>query len=744
MDQYCVTCHNEKLKTGGLALDVLDVEHVGKSPEVWEKVIRKVRAGLMPPSGRKRPERSALDAFAANVEKRLDVEAALHPNPGDPGLHRLNRTEYANAIHDLLGLDVDVSTLLPADNSSDGFDNIADSLGFSPSLIQGYLSAAMKISRSAVGDPTLISSTKTYLAPPGLSQDRHIEGLPLGTRGGMLVTHNFPLDGEYEFAVAASGVAGAGGRGDGRLVGGGGDGFGGNPGAAESAPTLNITLDNQRLNAPNPRGFRIPITAGPHTIGVALIDRRPSAGAGVDDIYSVYGVQGAVNNVVISGPFNSAGVGQTPARKKIFTCYPKSANEESGCARQILTTLARRAFRQSPSAAEIESLVQFYEQSRKEADFDTGIQDALARLLVAPRFLFRLEQEPAGITPGQAYNVSASDLASRLSFFLWSTIPDDELLDLAAKGSLTNPAILEKQVRRMLADAKSNALMSNFAGQWLYLRDLAGAQPMAPNFDDNLRLSFRKETELLIESILREDRSILTLLDADYTFVDERLAAHYGIPNIRGSYFRRVTLDPSSPRRGLLGQGSFLTVSSIATRTSPVIRGKWVLENLLGSPPPNPPPGVEINLDDPEATKVTTLRQRLEKHRANAVCASCHRMMDPIGLALENFDLVGTWRETDGKLSIDATGELVDGTPLHGIGDLRNAVLSRSDLFVTTATEKLMMYALGRTLEPYDMPTVRAIVKRAAKNDYKFSSIILGIVESAPFKMKMKQSAQKS
>jgi uncharacterized protein DUF1592/uncharacterized protein DUF1588/uncharacterized protein DUF1587/uncharacterized protein DUF1585/uncharacterized protein DUF1595 len=743
MDQYCITCHNEKLKTGGLALDGMDVEHVGKAPEIWEKVIRKIRAGLMPPSGRKRPERSALEAFATNVENRLDSEAALHPNPGDPGLHRLNRTEYANVIRDLLALNVDVSTLLPADNSSDGFDNIADSLGFSPSLIQGYLSAAMKISRSAVGDPTHISSTTTYLAPAALAQDRHIEGLPLGTRGGMLITHNFPLDGEYEFAVTANGVAGAG-RGNGGLVGGGGDGFGGNPGAAEAAPVLNITLDNQRLTTPNPRSFRVPVMAGPHALAVALIDRRPSAGAGVDDIYSVYSVQGAVNNIVISGPLNPAGVGQTPSRKKIFICYPKAASDESACARKILSTLARRAFRQTPTAAEIDSLVQFYEQSRKDGDFETGIQDALARLLVAPRFLFRLEQEPAGITPGRWYNISAFDLASRLSFFLWSTIPDDELLDVAGKGLLTNPAVLEKQVRRMLADPKSNALISNFAGQWLYLRDLANAQPMASNFDDNLRLSLRKETELLFESILREDRSILTLLNADYTYVDERLASHYGIPSIRGSYFRRVTLDPSSPRRGLLGQGSFLTVSSIATRTSPVIRGKWVLENLLGSPPPNPPPGVEINLDDPEAMKVTTLRQRLEKHRASPVCASCHRMMDPIGLALENFDLVGTWREADGKLSIDANGELVDGTPLHGISDLRNAVLSRSELFVSTATEKLMTYALGRTIESYDMPTVRAIVKRAARNDYKFSSIILGVVESPAFKMKMKQPADKS
>jgi len=743
MSQYCFTCHNDKLKTGGLALDTMDFEHVGQAPDVWEKVVRKVRTGLMPPSGVKRPERAALDAFAADVEKRLDAEALLHPNPGDPGLHRLNRTEYANAIHDLLGIDIDVSTLLPADNTSDGFDNIADSLGFSPSLIQGYLSAAMKISRRAVGDRTLISSSTTYLAPPALAQDRHIEGLPLGTRGGMLVTHTFPLDGEYEFAVTANGIAGAA-RGGGALVGGGGDGFGGGAGAAESAPVLDITFDNEQIKIANPRSFKVPIKAGPHTIGLALIDRRPAAGAGVDDIYSVYGVRGAVNNIVITGPFNPAGVGETPSRKKIFTCYPAAADQEASCARKILSTLARRAFRQTPAPADIETLVRFYEQSRKTGDFETGIQDALARLLVAPRFLFRVEEEPAGIRVGQSYRLNNFALASRLSFFLWSTIPDEELLDAAGKGLLTTPAGLEKQVRRMLADPKSDALINNFAGQWLYLRDLANAQPTASNFDDNLRVSFRKETEMLFDSIVREDRSIITLLNADYTFVDERLARHYGIPNIRGSYFRRVSLDPASPRRGLLGQGSFLTVSSIATRTSPVIRGKWVLENLLGSPPPNPPPGVEINLDDAEAVKVTTLRQRLEKHRANPVCASCHRMMDPIGLALENFDLVGTWRETDGKLAIDATGELVDGTPLHGITDVRKAVLERSEVFVTTATEKLMTYALGRTVQPYHMPTVRAIVRRAAQNDYKFSSIILGVIESAPFKMKMKQPEGKS
>jgi hypothetical protein len=736
MTQYCVVCHNQKAKTAGLALDAMDFDRVEKAPEVWEKVVRKVRVGLMPPGGAKRPQRPVLDAFAAEVERRLDKAAALNPNPGSPGLHRLNRTEYANAIRDLLALDVDVSPLLPADNSTEGFDNIADSLGSSPALVQGYVAAALKISRRAVGDRTLIPSSTTYNAPPGLAQDRHIEGLPLGTRGGMLVRHTFPLDGEYEFNVTATGVATGGPRRP--LVGGGGDGFtiGLDPAAA---PLLNITIDGSKIDPANPRRFRIPVKAGPHTIGLALIDRRRGAGAGVDDIYSVYSPAGAVNNVVISGPFDPAGVGDTPSRKRIFVCYPGRPEQEAPCAKKIVAALARRAFRQPPAPADIEWLMKFYDAGRKQADFESGIQSALASLLVAPQFLFRIEEEPAGVKPGAAYRLNNFALASRLSFFLWSSIPDDELLDAAAKGQLTNPAGLEKQVRRMLTDPKSKALVDNFAGQWLYLRDLNNVQPMADNFDDNLRSSLKRETEMLFDSIIREDRSIITLLDADYTFVDERLARHYGIPNVRGSYFRRVNLPVDSPRRGLLGQGSFLTVSSIATRTSPVIRGKWVLENLLGSPLPNPPPGVEVNLDDPEAVKTMTLRQRLEKHRANAVCASCHRMMDPIGLAFENFDHVGTWREMDGKLPVDPTGELVDGTPLHAAMDVRNAVLSRKEMFAGTVTEKLLMYAVGRAIEPYDMPTLRAIVRRAGQNDYKFSALVMGVVESAPFTMKMKQ-----
>ena len=736
LDQYCVVCHNQKTKTGGLALDTIDLDHVEKTPETWEKVVRKIRTGLMPPSGARRPERAVLDAFAAGVEERLDSAAALNPNPGSPGLHRLNRVEYANAIRDLLAFEADVTTLLPADNSSDGFDNIAESLGFSPALVQGYISAALKISRRAVGDRTLIPSLTTYQAPPALGQDRHIDGLPLGTRGGMLVHHTFPLDGEYEINVNATGVA-TGGR-PRALVGGGGDGFSGGADPA-AAPDLDITIDAERIKVDNPRSFRLPLKAGLHTIGVALIDRRRLAGAGIDDIYSVFSAAGAVNNVVIAGPFDPAGVGETSSRKRIFVCYPENAQQETACAGKILSSLARRAFRRPPTTAQIEGLMQFYQQGRKQKDFETGIQNALAGLLVAPQFLFRLEDEPAGAKAGAVYRLNDFALASRLSFFLWSSIPDDELLDVAGRGQLSVPAVMQKQVRRMLADPKSRALIDNFAGQWLYLRDLNNVQPMAQNFDDNLRQSLKRETELLFESIVQEDRNIVTLIDADYTFLDERLARHYGVPNIRGSYFRRVSLDASSPRRGILGQGSFLTLSSIATRTSPVIRGKWILENLMGSPPPNPPPGVEVNLDDAEAAKVTTLRQRLEKHRENPVCASCHRMMDPIGLALENFDLVGTWRDVDGKFAVDPSGQLVDGTPLHGPQDVQRAVLNRKEMFVTTATEKLLMYALGRGLHPDDMPVIRSIVRRGAQNDYKFSSLVLGIVDSAPFKLKMKE-----
>jgi|RhiMethySRZTD1v2_1073278.scaffolds.fasta_scaffold00865_21 mono/diheme cytochrome c family protein len=772
LKQYCITCHNERAKTGGLVLDA-DLTKVGADAERWEKVVRKVKTGMMPPSGAPRPARERLDAFAAAMEARLDVAGDAKASLDTPALHRLNRVEYANAIRDLLDLEVDVSPLLPADGSSEGFDNVAEALSVSPSLIQGYVSAAMKISRLAVGDRTMAPSQVVYQAPPALAQDRHIEGLPLGTRGGMIVHHTFPLNAEYEFTIGGGGPGGAG-------VGG-----------------TDITIDGTRLTVQNTRRFRIPVTAGPHAIGVAVLDRQ--RGAGVDDAYSDFrsgnngfNVGGGVSNVAIMGPFNPTGTGETPSRKRIFICDPAgparvaseagparvaselagtrptatvvgrvprrdaatgadsakaepakttgAAPAEDACARSILSALARRAYRGTVSPREIDTLIGFYRQGRSRSDFETGIQEALARVLVAPRFLYRTEEEPAAVAAGASYRISDTELASRLSFFLWSSIPDEELLDLAAKNRLRDPATLQRQVKRMIADHKANAFIENFAGQWLYLRDLANIQTEAPGFDDNLRRSLRRETEMLFDTIVREDRPLVELLDADYTFVDERLARHYGIPNVRGSYFRKITLDPSSPRRGLLGHGSMLTVTSTATRTSPVMRGKWILENLLGAPPPQPPANVETNLGEgEEIAKTTTLRQRLERHRASPVCASCHNIMDPLGFALENYDLIGAWREKDGPTKVDTSGRLADGTPLSGPADLRKAVLSRSDAFVTTATEKMFVYALGRPVHYYDMPMVRSVVRRAAKEGNRFSAFLLGIIESDAFQKRVKK-----
>ena len=720
LKQYCLTCHNERAKVAGLVLDPSAVEHVGTDTEIWEKVVRKIKTGMMPPSGMPRPDRASLDGFAAALEARLDRANPPGAHPDAPALHRLNRTEYANAIRDLLAIDVDVKALLPPDDSNEGFDNIAEALTVSPSLVQGYVAAAMKISRQAVGDRSAAPAQSTYSAPGRLAQDKHIEGLPLGTRGGLLITHNFPLDAEYEFSVG----------------GGGGGGFIG-------AANLDVTIDGAPLTIRNPRSFRQQVSAGPHAITVAIVDRQ--RGAGVDEGFSDFRIDsaftppGGVNGLTITGPFNPTGAGDTPSQKKVFVCRPAGPAQETPCARRIVSAVARRAFRQPPTAADVETLMAFYREGRDGGDFDTGIQHALARILVAPKFVFRTEEVPAATAKGATYAISDLALASRLSFFLWSSIPDDQLLDLAEQGRLSGKAVLAQQVSRMLADPKAEALVRNFSGQWLYLRELANVQSEARTFDDNLRQSFRRETELLFGSIIREDRSLLTLLDADYTFLDERLARHYGVPGVFGSYFRRVPLAADSPRRGLLGQGSVLTVTSVATRTSPVSRGKWVLENLLGTPPPQPPPGVEVNLEeDPKAAKPTTLRQRLEMHRTNPVCASCHKIMDPMGFALENFDLVGAWRERDAGMPIDSTGQLADGTPLHGAADLRKAVLGRSEAFMTVATEKLLIYALGRPLHATDMSTVREIVRAGARNGQKFSSLVLGVVESAPFRLRVK------
>ena len=727
LDQYCITCHNERAKVGGLALDKLDLARPGDNAETWEKVLVKLRGGMMPPSGARRPERPVIETFAANLETAIDSAAAAKPNPGSTALHRLNRTEYANAIRDLLGLPIDATTLLPPDDAAEGFDNVADVLGVSPLLIQGYVAAAAKISRIAIGNPEMSADKATYRIPRGLSQADHIEGLPLGTRGGMLIQHTFPLDGEYDFRIARSGVGVA-------QTGVGGD------------DEIEISVNGERIylaGRNSPRDIRLAMKAGPQSIGVAILKKRNVRG--VDDLYDVFSASLGISTVSITGPFNASGPGDTVSRRRIFVCRPANASEETPCAIRILRTLARRAFREPISYSDVsmETLMSFYATGRAQGGFDAGIEQAVARILVDPRFLYRFEKEPANVAAGANYRLSDLELASRLSFFLWSSIPDDELLDAAAEGKLSQPATLEGQVRRMLADPRAEALSKNFGGQWLYLRDLKNAKPEADDFDETLRQSIRRETELMFEHIVREDRSVMDLLNADYTFVDERLARHYGIPNIRGSQFRRVTLEKDDPRRGLLGKASFLMVTSAANRTSPVSRGKWVLENLLGVPAPAVPASVPPLKENAERTdgKVLSMRQRMEEHRSNPACASCHKIMDPIGFSLENFDLTGKWRDTDERNPVNASGELVDGTKLNGPADLRQALVGRSDAFVTTATEKLLTYALGRGVHYYDMPAVRSIIHDAARNDYRFSALVLGIVKSAPFQMKVKKSS---
>ena len=723
LDRYCVGCHNEKIRTAGLAIDKLDLAHPGNNADVWEKVDRKIRAGMMPPSGVPRPDRATLDAFATQLETALDKAAAAKPNPGTTGLHRLNRTEYANSIRDLLTLEIDPSTLLPADDSSEGFDNIADALAISPALLERYVAAATQLSRLAVGDPATTPSTATYRIPGDLSQTDHIEGLPLGTRGGILVRHVFPLDAEYAIKIHAKAAN----------IGLGSPGFLGEE--------IEVTLNGERVKlvkAASSVDLRLTVKAGPQELGVAYIRKSPPGG---DDIWQIYPNNSAVQSVAITGPFNSTGPGDTPSRRRIFVCRPISADDELSCAKKIVSALARHAYRRPVTDADLKTLMDFYESGRHDANFDAGIEQGLARVLIDPRFVFRLESEPANIAAGGIYRVSDLELASRLSFFLWSSSPDDELLDLAIQNKLHEPAVLEHQTLRMLADPRSDTLATNFAEQWLYLREIKNQRPLSPEFNDNLRESFRRETELLFASIVREDRNVVDLLNADYTFVDERLAAHYGMPGIHGSQFRRVAIQQDA-RRGILGQSSFLLVSSVANRTSPVARGKWILENILGTPPPLPPPNVPPLKENEAAPQPTSLRARMEDHRKNPVCAACHKIMDPIGFSLDNFDLIGTWRSAELGAKIDATGQLVDGTKLDGPASLREALLSRSDVFVRTATEKLLTYATGRALKYYDMPAVRTIDRQAAKNDNRFSALVIGIVQSDPFQMRVKSESR--
>ncbi|HET9196170.1 MAG TPA: DUF1592 domain-containing protein [Vicinamibacterales bacterium] len=723
--QYCIGCHNSRANAGGLALDTLNPLNVAGHAEAWEKVVRKLRTGAMPPDGAPKPAPAARQTFTTALETALDAAAARRLDPGAPALHRLNRTEYSNAIRDLLALDVDVTALLPPDDSTAGFDNIADVLGVSPALIEGYVAAAAKISRLAVGDPSIGLDRVVYRVPGDLSQDTQLEGLPIGTRGGIVVRHTFPLDAEYDIQVGQAGGGArlggappaAGGRGDGPYV----------------------AIDGVRIPVQGRGGTRIRVLAGPHTIAAAALAGNPAAGA--DGIFDIAARAPGISQIAIAGPHNATGPGDTPSRRRLFVCTPASAADEEPCARRILSTLLTRAYRRpvSASAPELLTPLEFYRAGRRTGTFDSGVQRALARVLVDPFFLFRFEREPASIAAGAAYRISDLELASRLSFFLWSSIPDDELIAVAAKGALKDPATLERQVRRMLSDPRADALVANFAGQWLFLRELKNARPDAPGFDANLRASMQRETELLFRTILQEDRSVVEFLDSDFTFVDERLARHYGFDGIRGPRMRRVTIPADSPRRGLLGHGSVLTLTSAANRTSPVVRGKWILDNLMGTPPPQPPPGVETNLEkDPQQVKVTSLRQRLEQHRNSPTCAACHRLIDPIGLALENFDHTGRWREMDGGARIDATGQLADGTKVTGPDSLRRALLARSDVFVSVVAEKLLTYAVGRPMRPEDMPAVRAIVRGAAPQQYRLSSLILQAVRTPQFQMRTK------
>jgi hypothetical protein len=717
LKQYCVGCHNDRAHVGNLSLEPFDPAHLDGHIDIGEKVVRKLRTGMMPPENAPKPSAAARDAFASALEAQLDAVAALHPDPGAPGLHRLNRAEYGNAIRDLLALVVDVTSMLPPDDSAAGFDNNADVLGVSPALIDGYASAAAKVSRLAVGDPSIGLDRATYRVPGDLAQDVHLDGLPLGTRGGIVIHHTFPLDAEYDIEVGS----------------GGGGRLGGGPPAPDD--DRYVTLDGQRITVQRRGATRMKVTAGPHTIAAALIPRTRVTGA--DSVYSAPTRSPGISQVVISGPFNASGPGDTPSRRRLFVCTQAT----EACAKQILERLASRAYRQPvpPAGPDMERLLRFYREGREHGPFDQGIQRAVARVLVDPQFLFRFERQPAAVAPGAAFRLGDYELASRLSFFLWSSIPDDELLAEAKRGTFKNAATLEQQVRRMLADPRSESLVDNFAGQWLLLRDLKNARPDSPDWDGNLRQSFQRETELLFRTIMQEDRSIVDLLDADFTFVDERLARHYGIPNVHGSSMRRISLGPDDVRRGLLGQGSILTVTSAANRTSPVTRGKWVLENVLGAPPPNPPAGINTNIDrDPADVKVTTLRQRMELHRSNPACASCHRLMDPIGFSLENFDNAGKWRTLDGRSPIDATGLLVDGTKLDGPLTLRRALLAKSDVFASEFGERLLTYAVGRAMGPQDMPAVRSIARAAARDHYTFSSFVMAIVKSVPFQMNTK------
>ena len=744
IDRYCLTCHDERRETAGLRLDLMDVADVTAGAEIWEKVVRKLRTGTMPPSNSRQPSLEARSAMVSWLDASLDDAAAANPNPGrTETLRRLNRTEYQNSIRDLLSLDIDAASLLPPDESGYGFDNV--NVGdLPPALLDRYISAAQKISRLAVGSTQTSVQSDIIRVPPDLTQEEHITGLPIGTRGGVSVAYTFAQDGEYDIQIrlARNRTGNVGGLRD------------------PDPQPLELLLDREivetflviRPNGPDHAlvdehfKIRVPVMAGPHDIGVtfpkqssALLETaRQPLQSHFNEIRHPRRTP-AIYQVSITGPYAPQGVDDTPSRRQIFTCQPTEPSEEETCAKEILSTLMRRAYRRPVSDADVEGPMAFYREGRSEGDFHEGIEKALSSLLINPEFLFRVELDPDRVASGTAYRISDIELASRLSFFLWSSLPDDELLDAAIRGELSRPDELDRQARRMLADPRSYNLATNFAGQWLQLRNLEAFSPnprLYPDFDDNLRQAFREETERFVDSVLREGRSVLALLEADYTFLNERLAKHYGVPGVYGSRMRRVSLPEDSKRGGLLRQGSILAVTSYATRTSPVRRGKWVLDNIYGAPPPPPLPNVP-DLDETSVSAALPMRERLSAHRTNPVCASCHRTIDPVGFALENFDAVGRWRDHEGDNgAIDVSGGLPGVGEFEGVAGLEAGLLSRPELFAGTMTEKLLTFALGRGAEYYDAPAVRKIVREAEPDGYRLSSLILGIVKSVPFQMR--------
>ena len=741
VNRYCVSCHDVDDPDGGLDLASVLSDDVGRHPAVWEKVVRRLRGRQMPPAGKKRPDEATYVSVQSEIERALDDEATRHPMPGRTDtIRRLTRTEYQNAIRDLLALDIDATSLLPADEASHGFDNVTVS-NLSPTLLERYVGAAEKISRLAVGGTQRVPGGDTIRVRPDITQEDRIEGLPLGTRGGTLIHYTFPRDGTYEVQVRLARdrneqVEGLHEAHELQVL---------LDRAAVRSFTVKPPRDNDHEHVDTHLKLRFAVKAGPHDLGVTFLKNPSSL---VETLRQPYlarfnmhrhpRLTPAVYQVSITGPFEDQGPGDTPSRRRIFVTRPKSPDEEEACAKQILSSLMHRAYRRPAGDADLGRVLPFYRDARRDGDFDAGIESALSAILVSREFLFRVEQDPPDVAPNTPYAISDLELASRLSFFLWSSIPDDELLSVAERGELHKREVLAQQARRMLADPRAHSLVTNFAGQWLHLRNLESVSPdgrLFPDFDDNLRQAFRRETELLFEEVMRGDKSVLALLKSDHAWLNERLAKHYLIPHVYGVGFRSVALDPSAERGGLLRQGSILAVTSYATRTSPVIRGKWILDNLLGTPPPPQPPNVPA-LEENTVSESLPVRERLAKHRAAAACASCHKLMDPVGFSLENFDAVGRWRSLEGNLPVDASGGLPDGSTFTGVGGLEAALTARPEMFVNTLAEKLLTFALGRGMEYYDGPAVREVLRKAKANDYRFSDLVVAIVSSTPFRMR--------